>query len=344
MLINLEEYFTLAVESFLKKISLLVFFLVLVSFSASAEDFASEVGDKNDHLFSIGFSVGLLSGTGEEIVYRSSSAKSYMSQLVWQFNPLFYAGIDLDYSWQSQADPANVFAKFFSGFFVGASFKAGLPNDTGLMEDRDWIRQPTWAVSHYSLHDNRTETAVLAGLDIGKSFKLYNEFRFSVFLSYNLMYYTFAARGGTFLYPELDGGHFYDPSSYNVVTYKQFWQILSPGITFYGEFNRFFDIELFLKASPLITASSFDEHLSRNLQIINDPMYFGLYIEPGLVFTFKPPVSRFMVSFSLNYRNISGTRGDSRYRYPENSNFYSNVGGADYSAFDIGITAKFRAL
>jgi outer membrane protease len=154
------------------------------------------------------------------------------------------------------------------------------------------------------------------------------------------MYYSFVARGGTFLYPELDGGHFHDSSSDDVVTYKQFWQIFSPGLTFYGEFNRYFDIELFFKVTPLIMAASLDEHLSRNLQIVNDPMYFGLYIEPGLVFTFRPPVSIITLSFSLNYRNISGTRGNSMYRYPENSNLYSNVGGAAYSVFDIGITAR----
>jgi len=333
MLIISKEYFTLAVEPFLNKNCLFVLLLILAGFSVNAQ---------NGHLFSVGFSAGLLSGTSEEIVYRSSSANSYLSQLVWQLSPLVYAGIDIGYSWQGPANPESVFGKIFSGFFVDASFKYGFPGDTGSMEDRDWIRQPTWAVSHYSLHNNRTETAMLAGLDLGKSFTIFNEFRLSVFLSYNLMYYSFSARGGTFLYPELDGGHFYDSGSDNVVIYKQFWQILSPGITFYGGFNRYFDIELFFKASPLIKASSFDEHLSRDLQIINDPMYFGLYIEPGLVFTFKPPVSRFMLSISLNYKNISGTRGDSRYRYPANSNVYSRIGGAEYSAFDIGITAKIK--
>ena len=341
ILINVKRYFTLPVGPSLEKNRLLVIFLLLVCFSASAEDAAGEADEKSAHLFSVGFSLGLLSGTSEEIVYRSSSANSYLSQLVWRLNPLFYAGVDAGYSWQSQADPESVFGKIFSGFFVDASFKYGLPGDTGLMEDKDWLRQPTWAISHYSIHNNNTETALLAGFDIGKSFKLYNEFRLGVFLSYNLMYYSFIARGGTFLYPEIDGGHYSDSGSDNVVTYRQLWQILSPGVSFYGVFNSYFNVEIFLKATPLITASSFDEHLSRTLQIINDPMYFGLYIEPGLVFSFMLPGSKFMLSFSLNYRNISGTRGDSKYRYPDNLNFYRNVGGADYSTFDIGIIAKF---
>jgi len=339
MLINLKKYFTLGVESSLRKNCLLVLFLVLLGFSASAEEYL------NAHRFSFGLSFGLLSGATEEVVYRNSAAKNYLSQLVWQINPLFYAGVDLAYSWQGQPDPASTFQKIFSGFFTDASFKIGMPGDTGLMEDKDWMRQPSSAMSHYSIHDNRAELAMLAGLDIGKSFRLYNSLRLGVFLSYNLMYYSFAARGGTYLYPDVDGGHFQDPGQEKVVTYRQLWQILSPGLSFHGEIDNYFDIELFFKISPLITASSFDEHLSRGLQIINDPMYLGLYIEPGLVFAFKPPVSRFMLSFSMNYKNIRGTRGDSWYRYPESaSSTYSNVGGADYSAFDIGIAAKFRGI
>ena len=317
----------------LKKNCLLAVLLIFVGFSAIA-------GDENGHIFSMGFSLGVLSGVSEEIVYRSSSTNNYMSQLVWSLNPLFYFGIDAAYSWRGPADPETAFEKVFSGFFFDASAKMGIPGDAGVMEDRDWIRQPTWAVSHYSIHDTKTDKAVLAGLDIGKSFKLYNEFRLSVFFSYNVKYYEFYARGGTFLYPELDGGHFYDSSEENVVTYRQFWQILSPGISFYGVFNDYFNVEISFKATPLIMASSFDEHLSRTLQIINDPMYYGLFIEPGFVFSFTP-VSKFMLSFSLSYTDISGTRGNSRYRYPDNENIYRNVGGADYSAFDIGITAKF---
>ena len=306
--------------------------LILVVFSVNAQ---------NGHLFSVGFSVGLLSGATEEIVYRSSSANNYMSQLTWPFTPLFYAGIDAGYIWLGPANPAGVFENIFSGFFLDAFVKFGLPGETGMMEDRDWIRQPTWALSHYSLHDTKMESAMLAGVELGKSFRLYNEFRLSAFLSYNIMYYFFSARGGIFLYPEPDGGHFNDPGSNNLVTYRQFWQIFSPGLSFYGVFNRYFDIEIFFKATPFITASSFDEHLSRIFQIINDPMHLGLYIEPGFVFTFKP-ASIFMLSLSLNYRNISGTRGNSRYRYPDHSIIFTNAGGVGYSAFDINIAAKVK--
>ena len=328
----------------MKKKFLFMIFLVLLGFSVNAEDIANEVGDNDEHLLSFGFSFGLLSGISEEIVYRGSSANSYMSQLVWPLNPLLYLGIDAGYSWLGPVNPENVFKRIFSGIFIDASVKYGLPGYTGLMEDRDWRRPQTDWLTDYSVHDNKIEFAMLAGLDIGKSFRLYNEFRLSVLLSYNVMYYSFSAEGGTFLYPELDGGHFYTPDPETVVTYRQFWQILSPGISFYGMFNNFFDIEIFIKVTPLISASSFDEHLSRTMQIINDPMYYGLYIEPGMVFTFNPPVSKFMLSFSLNYKNISGTRGNSMYRYPDRSDIYGNVGGANYSVFDIGIAAKYRPL
>ncbi|MDR1802131.1 MAG: omptin family outer membrane protease [Treponema sp.] len=326
----------------MKKSCLFAIFLVLVGFSVNAEEVANEAGDGNGHFFSFGFSFGMLSGASEEIIYRSSSANSYRSQLIWQINPLLYAGVDLGYGWRGPANPRGFFQNVFSGFFVNASFKYGLPADTGLMEDMDWLADdPNW-LTDYSFHNNRTYTAMLAGLDIGKSFRLYNQFRLSIFFSYNAMYYSFVATGGTWLYPEPDGGHFYNPGSDNVITYRQFWQILSPGLSFYGVFNSYFGIELFFKATPLIAAASFDKHLLRDLQIINDPMYFGLYIEPGFVFTFKPPTSKLMLSLSLNYRNISGTRGNLLWRYPYESITYRNTGGAGYSAFDIGLTAKLR--
>ena len=151
---------------------LFVVFLVLAGFSVNAESVADEVDDRNDHFLSFGFSLGLLAGTSEEIVYRSSSSDNFMSQLIWPLDPLFYLGIDAGYSWQGPANPENVFERIFSGFFLDASVKFGLPGDTGPMEDRDWIRQPTWALSHYSLHDNTVEFAIIAGLAVGKSFKL----------------------------------------------------------------------------------------------------------------------------------------------------------------------------
>ena len=322
----------------MKKNCLFVIFLVLAGFSVNAEDTADEAGNKNGHFFSFGASFGMLSGESEEVLYRSGT-NSYISQLIWQINPLFYAGVDVGYGWRP-ANPKNVFQNIFSGFFVDASFKYGLPANTGLMEDRDWeeAENPNW-LTIYSVHNNTTEMAMLAGLDIGKSFRLYNQFRLGVFFSYNMMYYAFVAtEEGSYLYPS---GHSYRSGSENLVTYKQFWQILSPGISFYGVFNNYFDIEIFFKATPLVTVSSLDEHLGRTFQIIIDPMLFGLYIEPGFVFTFKP-ASKFMLSLSLNYRNISGSRGNSWHRYPDQSTTYGNGGGAGFSAFDVSLTAKLR--
>ena len=320
----------------MKKSGLLAVFLLLVNLSAGAE---SE--NERTHSFTFGASFGLQSGAAEEVVYRNGSGDNYVSQLLWQFKPLLLAGVELRYAWKKREDSSSILASIFSGFFVDASFKYGLPSERGLMEDRDWQRpqQPGW-LTDYSFHNNTTNTAMLAGLEIGKSFFPYNEFRLSLFLSYRFMQYSFAASGGSFLYPD---GHTYEPSPDNIVTYKQTWHILAPGVSFYGAFNRYFDIELFFKASPLILVSSFDEHLDRHFEIINDTMFGGLFIEPGLVFSFKP-VSIFILSFSLNYSYINGARGNSTYKYPASTNTYMNVGGAGYSAFDIGLAVKFRAL
>jgi hypothetical protein len=67
----------------------------------------------------------------------------------------------------------------------------------------------------------------------------------------------------------------------------------------------------------------------------------GLFIEPGLLFSFKPNES-VVASLAFAYRNISGVRGDEIIHVQgAPSNTGKNLGGAGYTAFDIGIMAKF---
>jgi len=322
----------------MKKRSFIGVFLVLVSFSAGAQ-----AESKKAHSFTYGASFGLLSGEAEEIVYRSSSTDKYNSHLLWQMKPLLLAGINLRYDWQNRANSTSAAAVFFSGFFVDASFDYGIPGKTGLMEDRDWRMPQTNWLTDYSVHDNKTRSALFANLEIGKSFPI-NEFRLSVFLSYRFMHFSFAASGGSFLYPpDSEAGHSYEPKPADIVTYRQRWHVISPGVSFYGEFNRYFDIDISFRASPLIFSSSFDEHLDLYFEIVNSNMAWGLFVEPGLVFSFKP-VPLCAITFSLSYTSISGTRGDSTYKYTAYSDTYRDIGGAGYSAFDAAIGVKFNAF
>jgi outer membrane protease len=155
------------------------------------------------------------------------------------------------------------------------------------------------------------------------------------------MTFSWASKGGSFLYP--DQNHFYYSTEIDVITYKQIWHIISPGVSFYGRFNRFFDINLFLNLSPLVWCNSVDEHLLRNLTI-KDTMDFGFFIKPKLVFSFFPQ-DVIAVSFSFAYTHIGETRGDALYIEQGKAGvIYENIAGASYNAFDVGLSVKFRVF
>jgi outer membrane protease len=311
-----------------KSYLVLVVLFVVLSFSVSAQS----TGINRDGLF-LGLSIGLLAGEGEEIVYRNQDTNHKLSQLLWPFAPLVYAGADLHYNWRIPASRLNIFAD--------GIFKFGFPGKTGTMEDRDWIAdQYADFLTHYSVHDNKTENAVLIDAHAGVSFPIFKDYLLKTFIAYDYMHFSWSVAGGSFLYPESDGGHGYMTIPTKVITYKQTWNIISPGISFYGAFNRYFDIEISFKMSPFIWLSSIDEHLVRDLVITND-ISGGLFVEPSLLFSFKPN-NNILLSFYFSYRNITGSRGDSEYKEQgKPATIIKNLGGAGYSVFDTGIVTRF---
>jgi outer membrane protease len=174
--------------------------------------------------------------------------------------------------------------------------------------------------------------------NIGASFVIFRDFLLKAYISYHYMHWAWAAYGGSILYPT--GNHEYLQPTIKGLTYEQNWHIISPAIAFYGEFNRFFDIEISLQATPLIWCMAVDHHLMRNL-VINENIFGGFFIEPSLLFSFKP-IDHFVLSFSFQYRNISGTRGNGVYKYTGDPPFtYRNGVGAGYTSYDIGIIFKY---
>jgi outer membrane protease len=317
----------------MKKIYLLMFVFIVLDISISAQSIST-----NGHSLSLGTSIGLLVGESEEIVYRDTNSDDKLSQLLWDMRPLVYAGVDAYYNWQK---PENSW-----GIFSDALFKFGFSGETGIMEDRDWMdaRYADW-LTHYSVSDNKTEDAIVIDVNAGVSFKIFEYFLLKPFLSYSYMNFSWTAAGGSFLYPSSDGDHAYLLVARDVGTYKQTWNMISFGLSFYGAFNRHFDIDVSLKLSPsLIWCTAEDNHILRNLEITEE-LNGGFFIEPNLVFSFTPN-DIFKLSFSVAYRNISGLRGDSVYKNNGQiiTNMPENIGGAGYSAFNIGIIGRFRIL
>jgi outer membrane protease len=210
------------------------------------------------------------------------------------------------------------------------------------MEDRDWIAldYPSF-LTHYSVHDNRTENAMLFDVNLGVSFVIFEKYLLKTFISYSFMNFSWTATGGSFLYPPNNSGHFYDPAKKTTGTYEQTWNILSPGIAICGEFNSYFDIELSFKITPFIWVTAKDEHLLRVpvLEII-DEAAGGLFIEPGFLFSYKPN-SYLALTFSFSYRNISFSRGIGKY-YENGIKTAEASIGTGYTAFDAGLTVRFN--
>lgn len=320
-----------------KKIFIFVFSAVVI-FNLSAKE----------HNFSIGVSSGILSGQAQEIVYIDSKSDTKLSELLWNFKSLDYIGLDVKYSWLK---PENK-----RGLFANGSFKYGFSNGTDIMEDRDWVyieNNVAYSVypwlTHYSVHDNNTKSAILIDFNFGMSFLIFNKFLIKPYLSYHYMHFSWTASGGSILYPSWDtngdgkpdGDHLPLFVDYDEIgKYEQIWNIFSPGISFYGEFNRYFDIEIAFEITPLIWCKAIDNHLLRNL-VITDSLKGGIFIEPSLLFSYKPK-DYFVLSLSLTYKEIKKSRGSSLYKEPSNTYFYINGSGAGYTATDIGIIAKYR--
>lgn len=292
----------------------------------------------NEHTFVLGTSFGLLHGQSEKIVFIDKNSDDKLSQLLWDLKPLMYAGVDLHYNWQSPAESW--------GLFADAALKAGLPDKTGVMEDRDWLSQsyPDF-LTHYSVHDNRTNEAILIDINVGASFTIFENFLLKPFISYGYMKYSWVANGGSLLYPSVDGDHRYLYSSIEVITYDQTWNTISAGISFSGAFNRYFTSDVTLKVSPFIWCNATDDHILRKL-VITEKLKGGFFIEPSFALNFTPK-DWFSLGISVAYKNISGTRGDGAYDFSDGETADLTATGqlgVGYSAFDLGITAKFKIL
>jgi len=319
-----------------KKIFIFTFSAVMI-FNLSAKE----------HDFSIGVNFGSLNGQVQEIVYRNSRTDNKLSELLWNFDSLSYIGADIRYSWLK---PENKL-----GIFANGLFKMGVSDGAAKMEDKDWLvdSYPYW-LTNYSVHNSRVNSLNMIDLNLGMSILIFQKFLFKPYFSYHYMHFEWSASGGSILYPTVsfdeNTGDYYADHFFlgpiMVITYEQTWHIVSPAISFYGEFNRFFDIEIAFEVTPFIWCNSKDDHLQREYGglVINDYLVEGVFIEPSILFSYKP-TDNFVLSLSFVYREIEKTRGDSKYKYKEAGHPVDpekNIGGAGYYAVDIGIISKFK--
>jgi outer membrane protease len=316
------------------KIAPFVIFINLFLYPAFTEEKQSGLG------FSVTPLIGIINGRASEIVYRNPQSDMFSSELQWDMAALFYAGLAVDFG------PVNNFARH--GFTGKLSFKFGIPQRTGIMEDRDWLYENPDALTNYSRHDNFSERAIMADLSLGYSFPLFNFIALGINLDFSYNHFFWIARDGYYQYLDSDeDGIIYPGQTWtdeipkvnlegSVLEYLQNWFILSPGVFLKLRIGRFFSLNGNFNYSPFIYCADRDNHLLTHKTYF-DYLYCGQYLKGSCGVTFSP-ANNIDLTLFFSYSSITGSRGDT-YIY---SLKYPGIAGGGYAAFEIGFSARFR--
>jgi len=318
------------------KITPFVIFIAVFLTPVFAEEKQSGFG------FSVIPFIGMINGQMNEIVYRNSYSDTLQSELQWDLAALFYAGLAVDFA------PVNNFSRH--GFIGNLSFKLGIPQRTGIMEDRDWQYETPGALTNYSRHDNFSERIIMADLSLGYSFPLVNFIALGINLDFSYMYFYWIASDGYYQYLESDSsGNILPGQTWTdaipkvklkgrVLEYTQNWLIFSPGLFLKARLGGLFTLNVNLNYSPFVYCADRDEHLLINRTFL-DYLYYGQYFKGSGGITFSP-MNNFDLTLFLSYSSITDSRGDtyiSSVKYP-------GIAGVGYSAFEVGLSARMRLL
>jgi outer membrane protease len=336
------------ITGFMFFVSIWYMFFIVPSLSAETE---TEVPRKVfPYTFSVSSLAGLIIGQGEEIVYKYETGDVYLSELLWELKPLFYAGSLLSFS------QANPWEKF--GFFGDLSLKFGVSRYTGTVEDRDWASGENDNLTNFSSHDSYTDGALLLDVSTGLSFPMPIGPLFKMFIGCSFMRFKWTAHDGYYQYAkELSQGVYeeWDESIEKkavygpVMAYSQQWVSFTLGSSLHIPLSAFFTLGFSFQMGPMVFCVAQDDHLlsGKQKQFV-DFVYRGILLEGRgeLVFSFR---ERLALSLYCGYRRIQGGRGESYSRssgsggdgtFIRERSFDS--AGAGYTALDTGLALKVR--
>jgi outer membrane protease len=327
-----------------------VFACLVIIFSGTQAITAQERSD-NPYAISLGYQFGFLYGQAEEIVYPSDTVAPLLSQLLWDIKPVFYNGLQLDFS------RINPLLKW--GFFGSLALKYGIPGKSGVLEDRDWLSIENDALTNFSSHDNITNEVFMVDASAGIALPLWSRFLLKAYANYSYMRFRFSGMDGYGIYAR---GKTYKPGTYppvpitffpidedpiladysgrKVINYTQEWMTLALGFSFHCYFNKYFSAGLSFQISPLIFSNNMDEHLPYTQY--NDRLWGRLLLEPGAVLSLSP-TPWLTIALDCSWRRISGTRGASYVR-AYGARIYTQQGeaGAGLSILNTGLRLKVR--
>ncbi|MDR1566694.1 MAG: omptin family outer membrane protease [Treponema sp.] len=309
---------------------------------------------KSAYAFSIIPAAGIFWGKAKEILYKYPDAGTPVSQLLWDFKPLVYAGTDLEFG------PRDPFAK--SGVSAGGSLKFGFPFVSGVMEDRDWAADDGDYLTNYSRHDALSNGAFMVDLSAGFSWAILSTVTVRVYGELSYHRFSWTSEGGYIQYPKDSSGNYLydqpwtpdlptDPVYGTGITYTQNWLMFSPGFSLGLKLSRRFSAGCFIAWTPFIYAVCIDDHLlalSKGERYTRGEDYLkgGISTKAGLKISFAPKEG-LEFSLSAGFRNVSGPRGDS---YNMNMgvdtggsfSLSTYEGGAGLLVLDTALSAKIQ--
>jgi len=308
---------------------------------------------ESSYRFSLGTQFGFLYGHISELVYSvpDDTKNELLSELIWDVKPLYYFGLHFDLCRRDVMKD--------SGFFLSLFLKAGIPLESGKMENRDWMSVENAELTHFSAHTNKNNHLFLAEVSVGATLPVKNFFYVKPFLTGCWSYFSFTGKDGYGEYARSKGGGAYYPISDNpntesfygqdVIQYNQNWIKISPGISAGLNFLSGFAVDFSLKISMFTYCKARDDHLS--VQISNgsnttprtymDFTFGGLFLEPAFNFMFS--IKNLDFVFNIAYRQIGNANGFS-YISIDNSDYYFSAAkaGAGLKMLDSGFLVRMR--
>jgi outer membrane protease len=330
----------------MKNIAVLTVLVIIISaFTANNSAHCQELEEppkpekERTYRLSVEPQAGFVYGQAFEYVYPENTRLEFLSELRWDMKAVFYGGLQLDFS---RADLMNA-----PGFFSTVSFKAGIPADSGKMEDRDWMSEENGELTHFSSHTNRTGEFFRLDVTVGASLPVKSYFYIKPFFSFSWMRFSFAGRDGYGKYAKENTqfpGSYYpidnnpDMVSYegrDVIRYTQNWLLAAAGFSIGTNILYPFSFIFSFQISPFTYCYAMDEHLTTKVTYL-DYTGLGLYLEPAGGFSFD--IGRFELSLELAWRYIGKTKGQS---FREN-NIPNGEAGAGLSILDTRFLFRIR--
>jgi len=317
----------------MNKTSLLGIFVIIIYLLSAINPIYSQDNEQNPYSFSIGTGFGVLYGQVLEMVYPGpeGSKGKFLSELTWDMKPVCYVGFNADFGL------TDILSK--PGFFFSLAIKAGIPGNSGNMEDRDWQSIKNGNLTNFSRHENETNEFIWIDLSVGASFPL-KYLYIKAFINGSSMRYSFTGRNGYYKYAERISDGIYGPIEIapeipihgKVISYQQDWFLLAAGCSIGTNILYPFSFDLSFQLSPYTYCEATDNHI---YNVFKDYTRLGLFIEPKGGISLD--VKKFKFLLEASYRYISNTKGETY----ANNYLAPNKAGAGLSAMDIQFLTKY---